>query len=186
MLVWCGLHKVVSSLTSFLGAREIRVRTPTETPLEDMLYLMHCFLCCVSNTNERSQVMDCYPVRVNVIWNPRSQVVVWNRHCNIASPHLRPAHASPSFQNTLSLLLVNFIFFPNLAQMSSPHICSNRIMHYLSCSPIMTCLYFSHQFYFVVCIHVFTYGLYAPKGQTFCICCIQYVSSIQSTPGNFC
>lgn len=53
MLVWCGLHKVVSSLTSFLGAREIRVRTPIETPLKDTLYLMHCFLGCVSNTNER-------------------------------------------------------------------------------------------------------------------------------------
>lgn len=123
MLVWCDLHKVVSSLTSFLGAREIRVRTPIETPLEDTLYLMHCFLCCVSNTNKRSQVMDCYPVSVNVIWNPRSQVVVWNRCCNIASPHLRPAHASPSFQSTLSLLLVNFIFFPKSgSNVITPHL----------------------------------------------------------------
>lgn len=176
MRVWCGLHKVLSSLTSLLGAGEIRVRTPTETPVEDTLYLVCWFLGCVSNVNRRSQIMDCCPVSVSVTWNPGSSVVC-NRCCTIASPHLRPGHASP-FQNTLSLLPVNFTFFPNLGQMSLPHICSNRIIHYLSCSPVMTCLHFiSFMSLFVYMFSSIDNMLL--KGPTFCIWCIQYVSSMQ-------
>lgn len=58
-LCWSGVVCIRwSPLTSLRGAEEIRVRTPLETPLEDSLYLMHCFLGCVSNTTERSSIMD--------------------------------------------------------------------------------------------------------------------------------
>lgn len=64
------------------------------------------------------------------------------------------------FQSTFSLLLVNFIFFKIWLKCHHFHTFSNRMIHSLSCSPLMIYLYFSSIlfYYLYTCFSLQTTG----------------------------
>lgn len=165
MRVRCGLHEVLSSLTSLLGAEEIGVRTPIENPIEDMLSVMHWFLGCVSNTNGMSQIMDCCPVSVSL----GTQDHWWWFVIDVATLHLHTSACTcQSFFLEHPFTASCQLNFPpkSGSNVITPHLLKqNNSLPFLF--PLND-LFIFHQFYVIVCIHVFTYR-HAPNGPTFCI-----------------